>query len=335
MFEQGLYEQLLTKLVASKLESLDKTEFYIKENRIDKSEAAKVLSTYLSQIIKLALDSISGENSIDRQIEIANKLIRLLRDELEQGDFDENLIDVEAKILAAVFAKLDAKFTDFDRYLSEVTPYTRLSHIELFTGNNAGISLESELRKEILSSDRIHFLVSFIKWSGIRIFERELREFTDRGGCLNIITTSYMGATDAKAVEFLSNLKNTEVKVSYNTDNERLHAKAYLFFRNTGFHTGYIGSSNLSRSALTNGLEWNIKVTTKEVKNIIDKFQKTFDTYWQDKEFELFDNTQHIEKLKKALRKERFQDQNSFATYFEISPFHYQTEILEKLQTER
>ncbi len=78
-----------------------------------------------------------------------------------------------------------------------------------------------------------------------------------------------------------------------------------MFYRKTGFHTGYIGSSNLSRSALTNGLEWNIKVTTNEVKHLIDKFQKTFDTYWQDKEFELFDKTKHVEKLRRALRKEQ------------------------------
>ena len=136
-------------------------------------------------------------------------------------------------------------------------------------------------------------------------------------------------------MNFLSGLKNTEIKVSYNTDNERLHAKAYLFLRNTGFHTGYIGSSNISRSALTNGLEWNLKVTTKEVGHIIDKFQKTFDTYWQDNEFELFDKTHHTEKLRIALKKERITERNNPAAYFDIKPFPFQEEILEKLETER
>jgi superfamily II DNA or RNA helicase len=144
-----------------------------------------------------------------------------------------------------------------------------------------------------------------------------------------------MGATDLKAVEYLSALKNTQVKVSYNTDNERLHAKAYLFFRNTGFHTGYIGSSNISRSALTNGLEWNLKVTTKEVGHIIDKFQKTFETYWEDKEFQLFHEAKDSEKLRIALKKERIHERNNPAAYFDIKPFHFQEEILEKLQTER
>lgn len=150
-----------------------------------------------------------------------------------------------------------------------------------------------------------------------------------------MITTSYMGATDLKAVEYLSSLSNTQVKISYNTENERLHAKAYLFYRNTGFHTGYIGSSNISRSALTSGLEWNLKITTREISHIIDKFQKTFETYWQDKEFELFVKGTHTEKLKTALRGATLRDRTQPSTYFDIKPFPYQEEILEKLESER
>lgn len=335
MTQQGLYEQLINKLVSSKLKDLDRNTFYIKESEIDKNEAARVLSQYLVEVIRFALNLISGDDSIEKQIELSNKIIFLLRTELKDAEFEEDLIATEGKILSAIFSKLDASFSDFEKHLKEITPYTRLSQSELFTGNNAGISLESEIKKEILSSDNIKFLVSFIKWTGIRIFEKELFEFTERGGQLKVITTSYMGATDLKAVEYLSDLKNTEIKVSYNTDNERLHAKAYLFIRNTGFHTGYIGSSNISRSALTNGLEWNIKVTTKEVGHIIDKFQKTFETYWQDKEFELFDKTFHTEKLRVALKQERIHERMNPAAYFDIKPFPFQEEILEKLETER
>lgn len=333
--ELGLYEQLINKVIFSKINELDKNKFFINESVIDKQEAARILSRYLSDRIQFALGLFSGENSIEKQIELANKIILLLRNELDNQIFDEDIIVTEAKILNAVFSKIDPRFSDFEKYLKEITPYTRLSQSELFTGNNAGISLESEIKKEILSSDRVNFLVSFIKWTGIRIFEKELVEFTERGGELRVITTSYMGATDLKAVEYLSSLKNTEIKISYNTDNERLHAKAYLFFRNTGFHTGYIGSSNLSRSALTNGLEWNIKVTTKEVGHIIDKFQKTFDTYWQDKEFESFDKLKHSEKLRLALKREHSAVKNDYASYFDFRPFPFQEEILEKLETER
>ncbi|MBK8396898.1 MAG: DUF3427 domain-containing protein [Leptospiraceae bacterium] len=335
MLQQGLYEKLIDKLISTKINALDKNVFYIKENPIDRAEAARVLSQHLTEIIKIALSQISGEESLEEQIKLSNKIILLLKSELQEESFEEDIIAIEGKILSAIFSKVDARFSDFEKHLKEITPYTRLSQSELFTGNNAGISLESEIKKEILSSDKIHFLVSFIKWTGIRIFERELQEFTDRGGQLKIITTSYMGATDLKAVEYLANLKNTEVKISYNTDNERLHAKAYLFFRETGFHTGYIGSSNLSRSALTNGLEWNMKITTREVSHIIDKFQKTFDTYWQDKEFELFKIGENSEKLRIALKKEKISDRNNSLSYFDLRPFPFQEEILEKLQSER
>jgi superfamily II DNA or RNA helicase len=333
---QGLYEELVTKLVNHKLNELKKDTFHIKKIPIDKAEAAQLLSQHIGRTIKQAFSLIKGEDILDKQIEIANKIILFLKEELNKEEFEDDIIETEGRILKAVFTKVDSHFTDLDLYLKEITPYTRLIHSELFTGGNAGTSLESELRKEILSSDKIDLLVSFIKWKGIRILEPELREFTSRGGKLRVITTTYMGATDSKAIELLSSLENTEVKVSYNTGNERLHAKAYLFQRNTGFHTGYIGSSNFSRSALTDGLEWNLKITTKEVSHIIDKFKKTFETYWQNAEFEAYDKNKHSEKLVAALKEGKHSKDYSITTsFFDIKPFEYQKEILEKLSVER
>lgn len=333
---QGLYEELVTKLINYKINELDKDTFQFKKTSIDKAEAAQLLSQHIGKTIKHAFTLIKGDDVVETQIEIANKIILFLKEELKKEEFEDDLIETEGKILKAVFTKIDAHFTDLDLHLKEITPYTRLIHSELFTGGNSGTTLESELRKEILSSDKIDLLVSFIKWKGIRILERELREFTSRGGKLRVITTTYIGATDAKAVEFLASLVNTEVKVSYNTSNERLHAKAYLFKRNTGFHTAYIGSSNFSRSALTDGLEWNLKVTTNEVSHIIDKFKKTFEAYWQNPEFELYDKNSHSVKLVEALQQGKFSKEYTFTTsYFDIKPFHYQNEILEKLEVER
>lgn len=333
---QGLYEELVTQLIEFKLNKLDKETFQVKTTSIDKAEAAQILSQHIGKTIRHAFTLIKGDNFLENQIEIANKIILFLKDELKREEFKEDLIETEGKILKAVFAKVDAHFTNLDLHLKEITPYTRLIHSELFTGGNSGTTFESELRKEILSSDRVDLLVSFIKWKGIRILEKELREFTSRGGKLRVITTTYVGATDAKAIEQLSTLDNTEIKISYNTSNERLHAKAYLFQRNTGFHTGYIGSSNFSRSALTDGLEWNLKITTKEVGHIIDKFKKTFEAYWQNPEFELYDFEKHREKLVSSLKAGKFsKDFTSITNFFDLKPFHYQDEILEKLEVER
>jgi len=333
---EGIYEQLITKLVASKLEELEARQYYIKEVALDKEEAAQVLSKHLNSTIGYALSLVKGEHAIDNQIKIANKIIQVLKDEISIDLIDDDLVETEGRILKAVFAKTDAHFSDLELHLKEITPYTRLTHSELFTGGNVGLSLESELKKEILSSDRVDLLVSFIKWKGIIILEKELREFTERGGKLRVISTTYMGATDYKAIQLLSSLSNTEVKISYNTGNERLHAKAYLFYRNTGFHTGYIGSSNFSRTALTDGLEWNLKITTKEVSHIIDKFQKTFDAYWENNEFELFNDDIHSEKLITSLKTGKM-PQKSFnnLTFFDLKPYPYQKEILEQLDVER
>ena len=335
-FELGLYEQLITKLIANKLNSIDSDAFFIKSAKLDKVEASRYLSQYLAETIQFALSSFTDDDDCSiKQINLSNKIIQSLIAELPSLNLSENLIDNEGKLLQAIFSKLDSTFSDLNERVKRVTPYTRLSQSELFTGSNVGISLESELKKEILSSDEICWLVSFIKYSGIRIFKEELEEFTNSGKKLRIITTSYMGATDVKAVEFLASLKNTEIKVSYNADHERLHAKAYLFLRKTGFHTGYIGSSNLSRSALTNGLEWNLKVTTQEISHIIDKFKKTFETYWEDKEFELYNLGKDREKLHNALKQQSNLERKGITTFFDLKPYPFQDEILSKLDSER
>jgi superfamily II DNA or RNA helicase len=278
----------------------------------------------------------SSSDRLDAQIRFANKVILFLRDEIDKANFENDLIEEEGLILKAIFTKIDNEFSDLDLRLQEITPYTRFTHSELFIGGNGEISLLSELKKEILSSDRIDLLVSFIKHKGVIILMDELKEFTRRGGKLRIITTTYVGATDKKAIDLLTELDNTEVKISYNTGNERLHAKAYLFYRNTGYHTAYIGSSNFSRSALTDGLEWNLKVTTKEISHIIDKFRKTFDSYWENEDFSTYNPLLDSDKLSEALSNGKFSKaQPDISAYFDIKPHNYQQLILEKLRVER
>ncbi|MDG4950905.1 DUF3427 domain-containing protein [Weeksellaceae bacterium KMM 9724] len=333
--KNGIYEELITQIVSQKIEELGKKDFYINKTSIDKAEASKLLSQHLHNTIKRAFDLLKKKNLIEQQIAIANKIITLLKDEIESENFEDDLVVVEGEILNAVFSKADSHFVNFDLKLKEIMPSTRLTHSELFTGGNVGISLESELKKEILSADRVDLLVSFIKWKAIVILREAFKEFTSRGGKLRVITTTYMGATDAKAIEELNKLPNTEIKISYNNSNERLHAKAYLFYRNSGFHTGYIGSSNFSRSALTDGLEWNVKVTTKEIPHIIDKFKKTFESYWNDAEFELYDSSK-FDDLGKSLLQSKFgKSTQEIVNFFDLKPYHYQSEILEKLKIER
>ena len=147
---QGLYEELVTKLITFKLSELDKETFQVKTTAIDKAEAAQLLSLHIGKTIRHAFTLIKGDDVLENQIAIANKIILFLKDELKKEEFEDDLIVTEGKILKAVFTKIDAHFTDLDLHLKEITPYTRLIHSELFTGGNSGTTLESELRKEIL-----------------------------------------------------------------------------------------------------------------------------------------------------------------------------------------
>lgn len=337
--ELGIYESLITDSLKQRLEKLDRNQFYIADQKkIDTAEAVHFLSLHLGNAITNALKLIKVDKKellVEKQIEISNNLLKYLTLQIANYNFEDDLVAAEGIILEGVLDRLNSDYSDIKLHLNEITPVTRLTQSELFTGGNVGLSLDSELKKEIRSADRIDLLVSFIKWKAVVILKDAFEEFTNRGGKLRVITTTYMGATDAKAIEELSKLPNTEIKVSYNSANERLHAKAYLFYRNTGFHTGYIGSSNFSRSALTDGLEWNVKVTTKEIPHIIDKFQKTFESYWCNKEFENY-SLNNKEQLRVALEQNKIGKQTiEFAQFFDLKPYHYQVEILEKLKVER
>jgi superfamily II DNA or RNA helicase len=335
----GIYESLITRAIKEKLDGLE-LDYYINKQPVENAEAAKYLSGFLSLIINRSIESLpNSDDRLQKQIELSNSLINWLSVYLNDNDITEDLIDSQGQMLMALFSKKNPASANFNEYLEKITPKTGLTQSELFTGSNQGLSLDSELKREILSSDEICWIVSFVKWTGIRIFTDTLKDAVNRGVKIRIITTSYMGATDQKAVDFLSRLPNTEVRLSYNTDRDRLHAKAYLFIRNNGFDTGYIGSSNLSHAALTNGLEWNLKITTQEIPHIIEKFKSTFETYWQSKDFEPYDADQsdHHVRLKKALDFEgRGQGQVEISHfYFDIEPHAYQKEMLEKLKVER
>jgi HKD family nuclease len=327
MQQVGIYEQLMTQLIEG---SLDRERFFVGERVLDSAEASLWLSRFLSHILEYAIDAVpAGDNRLQQQIELSNQLLIWLKTQIQDDDFiEDNLLVSQGKILTALYEFENPVSADLKNYINDIFPLTGLSQSELFCGSNAGLSLESELKREILSADKIYWLVSFIKWAGIRIFRKELEEFTASGRELKIITTSYMGATDAKAVEYLAGLPNTEVKLSYNTERERLHAKSYLFLRNTGFHTGYIGSSNLSHSALTNGLEWNLKITSQEIPQIINKSLSTFETYWASHDFEPFSgDAKCSEKLKKSLNQQRGSYVENASHFFDISPFPHQSEI--------
>ncbi len=333
MLKPGLYEQVINNEIKTELQ--DTSDDQKLSQKIDSAEASGILTGYVSEVIKKSLDQVSDGENVSAQVNLVNKIINLLSG--ETGDNISNLsVTDDAEQLIALLSSDDPMFKLGKKKAKDIMrPETSVSQSSLFTGAIHEPQMFSEIKKEIETADRIDMLVSFIKWSGLRLIIESLKSFTERGGALRIITTSYMGATEVRAVNELCKLPNTTLKISYDTKRTRLHAKAYVFYRNTGFTTAYIGSSNLSNAAMSSGLEWNVKATAKDMLPTIQKVDATFTSYWNAPEFEIYDDDKS-EKLEKALKAEKYygtEDNKQFI--FDINPYQYQKEILDKLQAER
>lgn len=338
LLKEGLYEQVINTEIKKYLNEIDNENFIIDKSKLDKEEAKVILSQYISKVIRKSLNYIRDKEKTDedkllKQIEACNKIIEILSKVSNEEDIKKYEIDKNGEILSALYNKVNnSRAFKKGKILK---PVTSLSQSSLFTGSSMEPNMLGEINKEILTCDSIDLLVSFVKWSGLRCIIESLREATQKGKKLRLITTSYMGATDLKAIEELSKLANTEIKISYDTERTRLHAKAYMFKRETGFTTAYIGSSNLSNAALTSGLEWNLKITEQDSFDVIKKFEATFESYWNDKEFISYLGTEEDKaRLKRSLKKETASN-DEFNFSFDIRPYSYQQEILDKLKVER
>uniref|UniRef100_UPI001FC9386A DUF3427 domain-containing protein n=1 Tax=Streptomyces carpinensis TaxID=66369 RepID=UPI001FC9386A len=220
-----------------------------------------------------------------------------------------------------------------------IRPLTPLSETSLLTNSPEDLSLGAELRAELATADRIDLLCAFVKWYGIRVLEDALRAAKERGVPIRVITTTYMGATDRDALDRLVRDFGATVKVNYEIRSTRLHAKAWLFRRRTGFDTAYVGSSNLSRAALLDGVEWNVRLSSIATPAVLDKFEATFDAYWNDTAFETYDPDLHRERLDGALAQAggstRSTDLKINLSGLEVRPFPHQRDMLERLRVER
>jgi superfamily II DNA or RNA helicase/HKD family nuclease len=228
-----------------------------------------------------------------------------------------------------------------------VLPRTGLRQPWLFTSARAEPSLYAELRAELETANRLDLIVSFIKWGGVRKLEDVLQRATavDASGrprlVLRVLTTTYMGATDRHAVDSLALLPGVQVRVSLDGRRERLHAKAWLFSRNGGFGTAFVGSANLSKSALIDGIEWTLKIAQARDPGLFDSAHARFEAHWNDPDFQPYDprNADHVQALDEALARQR-NDRPALAmpvlrTWFDLQPRPFQQAMLDQLDQER
>lgn len=333
--QTGVYEQIINRLFQLKLNEVDADRFYIGKKQITKDDAVRILSKYLQHLIETAFIDEPEDEDVGKYTDFINSVIRTLGKEFKIENTEFSLIDAQKSILTAIVDRTNCQYPDIEGHLRAITPITSLSRSALFFGGRGPADMESELNKEILCADEICWVVSFIKTSGLNLLWNSLKQFTNEGKLLRIITTTYTGATDYDAISRLATLPNTEIKISYDGTQDRLHAKSYIFLRNSGFHTAYIGSSNLSLYALKDGKEWNFKATQFELPQVIEDVRNSFEAYWFDKTFEDYIPGVSDERLKKALNADWDTPLLDFSALDLMRAKDYQQEILEKLDVER
>lgn len=312
----GIYERLITAGLEPLLSS---PELKTLLQDVDEEELPEVLARHVATALTARLRSLKRE----QQLALVNSL------PLDR----ENLIPGPGQHLLAVSQTSDPR-----DLADQLRPQIPLTEPALLTNAAGDPSLQSELRAEIVSADHVDLLCAFVKWHGLRLLEEPLTELRDRDIRLRVLTTTYIGATDRKALDRLVNDFGAEVRVNYETNSTRLHAKAWLFRRDSGFDTGYVGSSNLSRAALLDGLEWNVRLSGVHTPELLEKFRATFDSYWADPSFVAYDPQRDGDRLDEALAiaGNRAQGTSSITiSGLEVRPYAHQQEILEDLDVAR
>ena len=324
--QEGAYENLITEELQTDMRETECDGLVCKRDEIDDAESPSMLAEHIGRIVS---NRLSDENlSAEERVAFVNRLIDFI------GEQKEDRVVKDREMLSAVVSKQEeARLRATNQNL--VRPLTGFRVSSLFTGGHGNVPLNAEIERDIESADNIYLIVSFLKLSGLNLIYDRLKRFCENPEHkLRVITTTYCGVTEAKAVERLAKLPNTEIRISYNTKIERLHAKSYIFERKSGFSTAYIGSSNLSKSAQTDGLEWNIRVTNVENPHIIKTAFATFNIYWNSQNFEDF-NEGGVEKLYRELAREKSPKNGSANFLMRYTILPHQKQILDRLAVVR
>ncbi len=321
----GLYEALITKDSAATLAALE--ELAAESGNLTAETAPHVLAQHLYVLIEKALRSAPNEDKLGTQLSLASRLVELLSNtDWKTGVDSTDAASEPGRLLLSLRDK--AKDRLGTGHLQR--PALSLRQSDLIVNGPRDLSLGSQIRSELASADRVDLLLSFLKFSGLRVVRLELEEFCRRNpGKLRVLTTTYMGATEVEALEPLAAM-GADIRISYDTRRTRLHAKAWLFHRESGFSTGLVGSSNLSKAALLDGCEWNVRLSTIDNTPILAKFQTTFDQYWDEGDFEPYDK----ERFEKAIAYRR-EDLDALAQVTTLRAHPHQQQVLDALQEER
>lgn len=321
----GLYEQLITDELHAALAA---SPLLADRAPLPPDAGAELLAAHLFEAARRALRGLSGEDKLARQVGLTNAILAMLAgrapEEVDAGDA------VQPELLLSLMGRLE-------RGLGEGAPRRpRLSlwRSDLLVNGPRDERVGPEILAELPSADGVDLLMSFVKWSGFVELRAGLQAARDRGAPIRVLTTTYMGATELEALEGLAAL-GAELRVSYDERRTRLHAKAWLFRRRSGFGTAIIGSSNLSSAALRDGCEWNVRLSQRETPGMVEKFQATFDQYWADDTFEPYVRARFEAVLRQREGAGRDGGRDALASVVRLRPYPHQQAALDALQAER
>lgn len=319
----GVHEALVTTGLRAALDRESAREVDL--GKIDRGDQAHVLARHLSQALHRRLSSIKDPL---KRLEAANAFLGAIEDPADPVlEPVQQLQSLRPPPGPGELPRLSQR------------PKTPLNDAALLTNAFGEPNLASELRAEIDSADSIDLLCAFVMWHGLRLIESDLEKANDAGVPIRVITTTYIGGTERRALDRLVRDFGAEVKVQYDAKRTRLHAKAWLFGRNSGYDTAYVGSSNLTTSAMLEGVEWNVRLSKAATPSLIDKFRATFDTYWNSPEFESYVPDRDGDRLDDALLQAKGIKSSDRVTIslvgLEVRPYPYQQELLDAIEVER
>lgn len=328
----GLHETLITSGLEERLEELIAAGSVVIADHVSGESSQHVLTRHVARAVGEVLKRLAPSD----QVRAANEILHSLsafEGPKESPEWASPLVEGPRQLLAVAGQASSEAYA--------IRPSTPLSETALITNSPEDPSLGAELRAELATADRIDLLCAFVKWTGLRVLEQPLKAAAARGVPIRVITTTYIGATERQALDRLIREFNAEVKINYELRSTRLHAKAWLFRRHSGFDTAYVGSSNLSRAALLDGLEWNVRLSNIATPDVLRKFEATFDAYWSERAFESYDPDRDAARLDEALKiagsssKDRDAARVISLSGLEIQPFPHQRDMLERLEVER
>lgn len=322
--EPGLYEALVTEGLREQLDELAE-RFPADVRGLRAAEAPDRIAWHLSKQIEAALNDLGEEQRVSVGLQVARALLQRLG---ELATVDPAAMPVEpGEVLHAVQRRLpDGSAQPIEE------PLIPLLDSTLLTNAPGEPNLWNQLRSEIASADSIDLVMAFIRRSGIRPLVDALRRHCADGRPLRVLTTTYTGSTERQALDELRSL-GADVRVSYDVTSTRLHAKAWLFHRRTGFSTAYIGSSNLTHSAQATGLEWNVRVSAARNPSVIEKFNAVFDSYWEGGDFVPYDSEQFDKETERAGRADS--GPQVILSPVELRPWPFQERLLELIELSR